>query len=77
MVQVFIFDDAHGTTLVEAYSCNVQVIESIDMQEDPKAMSLKDWIIAQCQDTALSEIKYLTNKISLRGIRYIFMTHKT
>ena len=36
-----------GTTLMEAYSCNVWVTETLDMQKDPKAMLIKDWAITQ------------------------------
>ena len=31
-----------GTTLIEAHSCNIQVTETLDMQKDPKAMSLEN-----------------------------------
>ena len=47
-----------GTTLIEAHSCNIQVTETLDMQEDSKAMSLEDWIVAQSQDPVKREIKY-------------------
>ena len=57
---------AQGTTLIEAYSCNIQVTETLDMQKDPKAMSLEDWIMAQSQDPAIREIKYLINKNKLK-----------
>ena len=36
-----------GTTLIEACFCNIQVTETLDMQKNPKAMSLEEWIIAQ------------------------------
>ena len=41
-----------GATLIEAYSCNVWVTETLDRTEDPKAMSEKDWIIAQNKNSA-------------------------
>ena len=53
-----------GTTLIESYSCNIQVTETLDMQPDPKAMQLRDCIVAQSQDPVIREIKYLINKIS-------------
>ena len=35
------------TTLIEAYSCNIQVTETLDMQKDPKkSMLLEDWIMS-------------------------------
>ena len=34
-VQVIILDAIQCTTLVELYSCNVQGIHTLDMQEDP------------------------------------------
>ena len=46
------------TTLIEVYSCNIQVTRSLHMQEDPKALSQKDWIIAQSQDPMIREIRY-------------------
>ena len=55
-----------GTTLTEAYSCNVQVTETLDMHKDPKAMSLEVWIIAQSQEPAIREIKYLISKNKLK-----------
>ena len=39
------------------------------MQEDPNAMLLKDWIIAQSQDPVLREIKYLISKNKLKGCK--------
>ena len=56
-----IYQPVQGSTLMEAYSCNVQVTETLDMWEDPKAMLIKDWIIAQSKDPAIREIKYLRN----------------
>ena len=31
-----------GTTLIEAYSCNIQVTETLYIQKDPKAMLVED-----------------------------------
>ena len=56
-----------GTTLIEVYSCNLQVTKTLDIQKDPKAMLLKDWIMAQSQDPAIGEIKYLIIKNKLSG----------
>ena len=33
-----------GITLIEAYCCNIQVTLTLNMQKDPKAMSLEDWM---------------------------------
>ena len=41
-----------GITLIEAYSCNIQVTETLDIQKDPKAMLLEDWIVAQSRPCA-------------------------
>ena len=53
---------AQGTTLIEAYSCDIQVTETLDMQKDPKAISLEDGIMAKRQDPMIREIKYLLSK---------------
>ena len=52
---------------MEAYSYNVQVTETLDIQKDPKAMLLEDWIIAQSKDTVIRTIKYLVSKKKLKG----------
>ena len=44
-VSVLISQAVQGTTLMEAYSCNIQVAKTLDMQKDPKATLVKDWII--------------------------------
>ena len=62
-------DSVHGlisqavqdTTLIVAYSCNIQVTETLDMQKDPIAMLLEDWIVTQSKDPAVREMKYLIN----------------
>ena len=56
-----------GATLIEAYSCNVQVTETLDRMEDPKVMSKKDWITVQNKDPAIREIKYLINNRGFTG----------
>ena len=53
--QVIILKAIKGTTSVEVYSCNVQVTETLEMQKDPKAMLLKDWMTAQSQGPVLKE----------------------
>ena len=58
-----------GTTLIQAYSCNIKVTKTLDMQPDPKAMLLKDWIVAQSQDPVIREIKYLISKNKQRGCK--------
>ena len=57
------------TTLTEAYSCNIQVTETLDMQKDPKAMFLEDWIVAKSQDPVKREIRYFISKNKLKGHR--------
>ena len=47
IVQALISNITQGWTLKEAYSCNIQGTETLDMQKDPKAMSQKDWITAR------------------------------
>ena len=32
-------------------------LETLDIQKDPKAMLVKDWVIAQSKDPAIREIK--------------------
>ena len=56
-----------GITLIEAYSYNVGVTDTLDMQKDSKAMSVKDWIITQSKNPATREIKYLINNKQLKG----------
>ena len=58
-VHALISQAVQDTTLMEAYSCNVHVTESLDMQKDLKAMSVKDRIIAQNKGSVIREIKYL------------------
>ena len=55
---------AQGTTLIEAYSCNIQVIEALDMQKDPKAMLVENWTVAKSKDPVIREIKCLVSKTS-------------
>ena len=60
-----------GTMLMEAYSFNVQVTETLDRLKDPKAMSVKDWINTQNKDPMLRGIKYIIkNKGLKRGKVY-------
>ena len=60
---------AQGTNLMEAYSCNIQVTETLDVQKDPKAMSVEDWVVVQSKDPAIREIKYLINTNKLKGCK--------
>ena len=39
----------------------------LDMQKDPKAMLVEDWVVAQSKDPAVREIKYLINNKKLKG----------
>ena len=52
---------------MEVYSCNVWVIETLDMQKDPKVMSVKECVIIQGEDPAIMENKYLINNKKLKG----------
>ena len=74
-VHVLISQVVQDTTLIKAYSCNIQVTETLDMQ-DPKVMSLVDWITAQSKDSVIREIKYLISKNKLKGLRCIHGTHR-
>ena len=42
-----------GTTLIEAYSYNVWVTGTLEMQKDPEAMSIEDWAIVQGKDPVI------------------------
>ena len=66
-IHALILHVAQNTTLIEAYSSNLQVTETLDIQENPKAMLLEDWIMAQSQDPAIREIKYLISRNKLKG----------
>ena len=66
-VHTLISQAAQGTTLIEAFSCNVQVTETLDIQKDPKAMSVEDWIVAQNKDPVIRKIKYLISKEKSKG----------
>ena len=52
---------------MEAYSCNIQATETLDIQKDPKAMLVKNWVVAQSEDPAIREIKHLLNNKKLKG----------
>ena len=41
-VCALILQMAQGTTLMEAYSCNIQVTEILDVQKDPNMMLVED-----------------------------------
>ena len=56
-----------GTTVMEAYSCNVWVTETLDMQKEPKAMLVKDWVITQNKDPEIREIRYPLNNKRLKN----------
>ena len=66
-VCALIYQTVQGTTLMEAYSCNVWVTENLDMEKDPKAMPVKDWVITWTKYPAIREIKYLINNKRLKG----------
>ena len=46
---------AQGITLIVAYSCIMQVTQTLDIQEDPKAMIVEDRIVAQSKDPSTRE----------------------
>ena len=66
-VHALISHAAQGASLIETYSCNMQVTETLDMQKVPNVMSLEDWIIAQSQDPMIREIKDHISKNKLKG----------
>ena len=66
-VHVLISQVAQGTTLTEAYSCNMHGTETLNIQKDPKAMLVEDWTVAQSKDLVIREIKYLISKNKLKG----------
>ena len=41
IVQALISSGTQSNTLIEVYSCNIHVTETLNMQKDPKAMSQK------------------------------------
>ena len=66
-VHALISQVVQGTILIETYSCNIWVTDTLDMQKDLKAMLLKDWIIAQSKDPVIREIKYLISNKQAEG----------
>ena len=67
LVHALISQAGQGTTLMEAYSCNIQFTETLDVQKDPRAMLVKDWVITKSKDSAIREIKYLINSKKPKG----------
>ena len=68
-VHALISQMTQGTTLIEAYSCNIQVPGTLDLQKHPKAMSVVDWVVAQSKDPEIGEIKCLINNKKLKGCK--------
>ena len=68
-VCVLISQVAQGTTLMEAYSWNTWVTESLDVQKDPKVMSVEDYFLDQSKHPAIREIEYLINNNNLKGCK--------
>ena len=68
-VCALISQGAQGTTLIQAYSCNIQTTDTLDIQKDQKVMPVEDWIVAQSKDLVIREIKYLISKNKLKGCR--------
>ena len=44
-VHALIVQEAQGTTLIEAYYCDIWVTETLDIQNDPKVISAEDWVV--------------------------------
>ena len=65
-VQALISQAMQGTTLMDAYSCNIQVTETLDVQKGTKVMSAEDRVVAQSKDPLIREIKYLINNNELK-----------
>ena len=68
-VHALISQVAQGTTLIEAYFCNIAVTETLDIQKDPKVLSVEEWIVAQSKDPMIREINYLISKNKLKGCK--------
>ena len=68
-VYALISQVAQGSTLIEAYSCNIQITEALDIQKDPKATLVEDWIVAQSKDPVIREVKYIISKKKLKGCK--------
>ena len=49
---------------MEAYYCNIQVTEILDVQMDPKVMSVEDRIVAQSKDPTIRATSTLLIPIS-------------
>ena len=62
-VRALISQAVLSTTLMEAYSCNVQVTETLDMQKDPKAMSVKDWVNIHQEDPTINNKRLKWRKV--------------
>ena len=58
-----------GTTLMEASSFNIQVTETLAIQNDPKAVLIEDLVVAQSKDPAIREIKYFIHNKKLKWCR--------
>ena len=52
---------AQDTTLMEAYSCNILVTETLYVQKEPKMITVEDSVVAQSKDLAMRKINYLIN----------------
>ena len=63
-VHALIVQVVQGSTLIEAYSCNIQVTETLNMQIDPKAMVLESWIVAQVRTLCYRKLSSLLVKTS-------------
>ena len=63
------FTGSTGTTLIEVYSCKMQVTETLDIQKDQKVMSVEVWLVAKSKDPVIREIKYLISRNRLRGCK--------
>ena len=68
-VNALISQVVQGITLMEAHSSNVWVIETLDVQKDPKVMSVEDWVVAQIKHPLIGEMQYLINNNKPKGCK--------
>ena len=47
LVCALISQVAQGTILIDVYSCNIHIIETLNIWKDPKPMLVENWIVAQ------------------------------
>ena len=62
--------------MMEAYSYNIWVTETLDVQKDPKVMLVEDCVVVQNKDPTIKEIIYLINSNKLKGPKVIHRMHR-